>query len=233
MKKIVDIIEVLKSTPSDINEHLQTLVNYSKECEHVTDFGVRSALSTWSLLLHSKKIRAYDIRYDDRTEYLQRIVKEYNIDFKYIIEDVLKADIENTDLLFIDTLHCYKQLIQELNLHAVKVNKYIIIHDTMSFGSTDEVIYEHASEIVKSIDTEKKGLKNAIKDFLETDEGSNWCVHQEFFNNNGLTILKRKWKMIEIGQYTYGSPAIIGEGNLTIGKFCSISNNVNNDIMGT
>jgi len=44
----------------------------------------------------------------------------------------------------------------------------------------------------KVIATKKKGLKQAVNDFLhETKEGKNWAVHEEFKNNNGLTILSR------------------------------------------
>lgn len=191
MKKIIDKIETLKRTRSDINEHLSTLVEYSKECNHVTEFGVREAVSTWSFLLYPKKIMAYDIQYHANIIELRMLAKEYNIDFNFIKADDLKIEIEQTDLLFIDTLHCYKQLIAELNLHSKKVNKYIIMHNTVSYGTTDEPIYNHASEIVKNISSEKQGLENAYVDFLLSEEGQNWVVHEIFTNNNGLTILKR------------------------------------------
>ena len=33
-------------TPSDINEHLPTLKTYAESCEHITELGVRDAIST-------------------------------------------------------------------------------------------------------------------------------------------------------------------------------------------
>lgn len=191
MIKILEKIENLKNVPSDINEHIQTLVNYSKECDHVTEFGVRWVVSTWPLILHPKRIVSYDIRYDPHIEELINIAKEYNINFEYKLEDTLKADIEQTDLLFIDSLHRYNQLIKELKKHNNKVNKYIIMHDTTEYGNKDELLYNHASLIIKDEQIIKEGLKNAINDFLETEDGKKWIIYKEYTNNNGLTILKR------------------------------------------
>lgn len=191
-EKILQAIDYLKRTPSDINEHIQTLADYAKECEHVTEFGVRWVVSTWPLILYPKRIVSYDIQYDPNIEGLKSVAKEYNIDFEYRLEDVLKADIEQTDLLFIDTLHRYGQLIKELKMHNNKVNKYIILHDTTTFAHKDEVLYEHASAIVQTEQTSNVGLQPAIAEFLETEDGKKWTIHKEFTNNNGLTILKRK-----------------------------------------
>ena len=38
------------ATPSDIFEHLPTLRRYAGQCEHVTELGVRTVVSTWALL---------------------------------------------------------------------------------------------------------------------------------------------------------------------------------------
>lgn len=106
--------------------------------------------------------------------------------------DTLKIEIEETDLLFIDTLHRYDQLFKELNLHAKNIKKYIVLHDTANFAFNDEDLYDHASDIVKSGKiSEKRGLISAINDFIETNEGKNWFVFDVYNNNNGLTVLKR------------------------------------------
>jgi hypothetical protein len=83
-------------------------------------------------------------------------------------------------------------LISELRLHSVKASKYIILHDTETFGLRDEIIYGHASNLIKDVKVEKVGLWNAVLDFLEEGDGKNWEVFEKFTNNNGLTILKRK-----------------------------------------
>ena len=71
------------------------------------------------------------------------------------------------------------------------VNKWIILHDTITFGYTDEEFYQNGkiSENISSIKKEKTGLKPAIEDFLKNN--ACWTVEKEYTNNNGLTILKR------------------------------------------
>jgi hypothetical protein len=193
MKKIEIIYENHCKTPSDINEHLPTLYEYAKECEHITEMGVRWVSSTWALLLSNpKKMISYDILKHPQINEVLEISKEYEIDYTFFERDVLKVEIEETELLFIDTLHTYNQLINELDIHSEKCSKYIILHDTTFFGDVDEIIYDHASPDIKKMSKNKQGLWNAVIDFLNTEKGKKWEVHERFTNNNGLTILKRK-----------------------------------------
>ena len=39
-----------KYTKSDINEHLAVMHKYADECNHITEFGVRTGVSTWAWL---------------------------------------------------------------------------------------------------------------------------------------------------------------------------------------
>lgn len=190
MEKIQQKYNFHKNKKSDINEHLPTLFELSKECDHITEMGVRHVVSTWAFLLaQPKKLISYDIVYHPNIDEVKNLSKEYNLDFTFIKDDSLKCQIEKTDFLFIDTLHCYNQLYEELHLHSKNVNKYIGLHDTESFGLRDEKIYGHASDLVKSKQKKKQGLRNAYQDFL--NENNEWQVHKIYRNNNGLTILKR------------------------------------------
>lgn len=193
MEKIKLIYEKESETSSDINEHLPTLLKYANECDHITEMGVRWVSSTWPLLLSNpKKLISYDIKKDPKINEVINLSKEYKIDYIFVEEDVLNVEIENTDLLFIDTLHTYNQLLLELELHSDKVNKYIILHDTTTFEDVDEIIYNHASPLVKNEPKNKQGLWTAVLDFLDSNKGKVWELGERFTNNNGLTILKRK-----------------------------------------
>jgi len=180
---------------SDINEHLPTLKKYAEMSETVTEIGVRFACSTWAFLEGKpKKVTSYDINYDffkPSEKYINIYAKNHNIEFNFILGDSLKIEIEKTDLLFIDTLHTYNQLYNELKIHSSKVGKWIILHDTTTFGYRDESIYDHASDIVKNIKADKQGLINAVNDFLS--ENNDFYIKEVFTNNNGLTILERKY----------------------------------------
>ena len=96
-------------------------------------------------------------------------------DFVFHQADVLWVDIEETDLLFIDTLHDYEQLVQELALHARKARKYIVLHDTTTFGETGET-------------PGHRGLWPAVEEFLSR---GGFQVKERYSNNNGLTVLER------------------------------------------
>ena len=182
--------ETLQFRSGDISEHLPTLREYASKSNHVTEMGVRDGASTIAIGAGKPKtMRSYDIVERGRMKKVETLLEESKIDFKFILGDVLESKIEETDMLFIDTLHTYNQLSLELELHQSKVKKYIILHDTTSFGEKDERIYAHASYVVKAMQFKKAGLMTAVKDFLKRNK--NWCIEKQYTNNNGLTILKR------------------------------------------
>jgi len=154
--------------------------------------GVRWAISTWAFLEgRPKKLTSYDIvnpkewKRGDILSPIEEYAKEHNIDFKFILQDVLTVKLPKTDLLFIDTWHVYDQLIQELNMHSSKVNNWIILHDTETFGEKGEIS-------VYSIREKKEylGLKYAVNEFLQNNVDT-WKLHEHYIFCNGLTILKR------------------------------------------
>lgn len=180
---------------SDINEHLPVLKKYGKKVSHITEMGVRTGVSTVAFLEANPKILiSYDI--DDSVfvikDTLLKESKINNIDFRFILGDTLSIEIEPTELLFIDTLHVYNQLRLELDRHSKKVSKYLIFHDTTTFGTINECMYDNSSPIVKNMPKDKCGIFNAILDFLQENDGLNWELYERFDNNNGLTVLKRK-----------------------------------------
>ncbi len=177
---------------SDINLHLNTLRYYASQSKTIVEMGVRWVVSTWAFLEgHPKKLTSYDIvspeewKRGDRMSPVEEYAKENNIDFKFILQDVLTVKLPKTDLLFIDTWHVYDQLIQELNMHSSQVNKWIILHDTETFGEKGE----NSSYSIR----EKKeylGLKFAVNEFLQNNVDT-WRLHEHYTFCNGLTILKR------------------------------------------
>lgn len=78
---------------------------------------------------------------------------------------------------FIDTLHTYDQLKQELRLHGNKAKKFIAFHDTHTFGINGED------------QKDKKGLLPAIIEFMIDNPHWNFKIHKT--NNNGMTVLER------------------------------------------
>lgn len=175
--------------PSDINEHLPTLKRYAENCEHITEMGVRWIVSTYALLMgNPKKMISYD--YSPIAHYHYMYIKEMSksggIDWDFFVGDTREIEIEETDLLFIDTLHHYDQLKIELQLHGNKARKYLIFHDTTSFEFEGEI---YTNDPTAATREEGKGLWKAIEEFMI--ENPHWTIKERFVNNNGLTILER------------------------------------------
>lgn len=158
----------LCNTPSDIFKHLPKLREYADKCSHVTEMGVRGCVSLYAFLSSkASKVMAIDI--------LNVWVPD-NEKLTFYCADDLKIEIEQTDFLFIDTLHNANHLRQELKLHSGKVNKYIGFHDTDIFGING--------------DDGGQGLMFAINEFLE--ENKEWSICYQTEINNGLTIIEKK-----------------------------------------
>lgn len=184
---IKEQFELARNTPGDINEHIDTLYNLAQECSHITEMGVRNVVSTWAFMLRDPETL---ISIDINTNFNVNKARLAYPKWKFIQGDTTKIQIEETDLLFIDTLHSYSQLKKELTLHADKVKKYIVLHDTTTFGFLDEPASFQTPEITGNYKIEeRKGLQPAIIEFL--NDNPEWFLFKEYTNNNGLTILKR------------------------------------------
>jgi hypothetical protein len=163
----------------DINEHMLRLAQLARQCEHVTEFGVRTGMSTYSFLhgLSNKpdaKLRSYDL-HDFFNVFAIR--NQLEIDWTFRQGSTLEADvIEPTDLLFIDTLHTYAQVKGELERHGNQARKYIAFHDTVAFGILGE--------------DNGTGINLAIQEWMRDND--HWALFEHHENNNGLTILTRK-----------------------------------------
>jgi len=145
--------------------HLETLRYYAKQCDHITEFGVRYVVSTWALLAGSpKRMVSIDIR-ECPVDVVYAAAKKGGIDYEFICADDLEIVIEPTDLLLIDSLHTYEHLTAELKRHAQNVKKYIIVH-SLSFP----------------------GVKRAIVEFLYKNK--DWSFHEVRPQAYGLAVLK-------------------------------------------
>tara|TARA_Y100000034_G_scaffold127060_1_gene179260 strand:+ start:1347 stop:2000 length:654 start_codon:yes stop_codon:yes gene_type:complete len=165
--------------------YMNILRKYSNDCEHITEMGINQCVSTWAFLINRpNKLISIDIDLSKNpTKHLpeqykginiwlesaQKLAEENDINFEVIESDTREIEIEETDLLFIDTDHTYDCLSKELMLHGKKVKKYIIMHDTVLFASE---------------------LQPAIDKFL--DINVDWCVYEVIPSSPGLTILKNK-----------------------------------------
>jgi cephalosporin hydroxylase len=180
---------------SDINEHLPLLRELASECEHVTEFGLRWANGSTVAFLAAQpdEFISYDVDPLTMTSGVVRslIANAGRTKFQPRCGDTLKINIEPTDLLFIDTYHTARHLLSELERHADPaknlVKKYLVFHDTATFGMTGE-------------DGSTPGLRTAIRQFQRLFAFPLWnMVHakrgvMDFKNCNGLVVLtSERW----------------------------------------
>jgi hypothetical protein len=186
--------------PSDINEHLPVLCEYASKCTHITEAGVRSAVSSYAFakgLLGNPKAKLIQIDLHDHPN-IQQFIRDCaneGISVTFYEKSDLDCPMETTDLLFIDTWHIYGHLKRELARWHVCVNKYIIMHDTTVdewYGDSTRCQWNIPEQVKQSGYPEleiRMGLWPAIVEFLS--QHPEWVIEKRLTNNNGLTILRR------------------------------------------
>lgn len=161
---------------SDIARDLWILHEYAGRVDTIVEFGVRSGVSTIAFLAaQPRKLTSYDI--EDCPSLDTMNIAKGKTEFTFVRGDTLEIPpVQDADLLFIDTLHTYDQLSKELERHADGVKHFIIMHDTVSFGTEGE-------------DGSKPGLIQAYQDFLKANPA--WRLDLISTAQNGLTVLRR------------------------------------------
>ena len=95
LKKYIE----LSKTPSDINEHLETLKKYAQECDIIVEMGVRSIVSTWAFLAaNPKKLISLDLynpsRFGGNLQEVYEAASFSDIDFSFVEQDSLSYNID-------------------------------------------------------------------------------------------------------------------------------------------
>jgi len=179
LQTVAEIYEKVQSTPWSLDQHMPQLAELAGRCEHVTEFShtkeslVALAHGLGLVLGRLPALIAYNTQASDPLvkklhELLPAIVLE-NSDSPGV------AEIDETDLLFIDTRHTKARLAEELAKFAPRVRRYIVLHDTSLYGQRGE--------------DGGAGLLEAIRELLESD--SSWFVASHASKQYGLTVLGR------------------------------------------
>jgi hypothetical protein len=146
----------------------------------VVELGARFGTSTVAILAsRPKALLTVDIERKHTIDTIEQLAAQEGINFTFITANDLEIPLPSCDILFIDTLHTYTQLRQELELHGNLAREYIIFHDTESFGTRDEL----------NTGVPIKGLLPAIEEFVIANP--HWELATYYLNCNGLLILRR------------------------------------------
>ena len=164
--------EELKNNRSDINEHLESVYQHTKGCNVAVSLGVSRGYSAFALMLGCHNHITVDP--NPNPEALNFLNDYFGSKSKVIIQETSQPiDLEEFDVLFIDYIHTADCVEKEIKAHAHKAKKFIIFHDTWTFGDTGE--------------DGKEGIKKPILDFLLKNE--DWRIVYIENKNNGMIIL--------------------------------------------
>lgn len=173
-----------------ISAHLPRLRALASDCHSVTEFGVKKGASSVAMLLGANRVTSYDIIETPDARRLQMIAGDR---WDYRIQDSREATPDRCDMLFIDSLHTYAQVKAELDRHARWVGRYLVFHDTITFGSigADGESGRHlwAYQPGQMVPREALGIRPAIDELMVEDDS--WRILVHYTDSHGLLVLYR------------------------------------------
>lgn len=161
------------------NAHIHAIYEYAKSCNSIIDFGMRELGVSCALvhlnprqLLLLKGSKTLPNTVEELTPHTcnaNTSIQHLNVDVEFKLET-------SFDMIIINNLQNYEDVIKVLINNSNLINKYIIVNGIITWGQQDET---------KS----GVGLFAALKQFLQTNK--NWKELCTFTNSDGLTILQR------------------------------------------
>lgn len=163
---------------------LYTLLRFSCECDHASALTMNSWESAVTFLTAQiKKIRIYNIAEIDKdsANKLNLAAREIGVNFSIA---PVRDEIEETDILFINTPAEGNYRAMELGKHASKVRKYIVLPNTVAHA------HEASNKIKLADEIKPIGLVFGINHFLQSND--NWFILEHDDVNPGVTVLVNK-----------------------------------------
>jgi hypothetical protein len=180
VKTLDALFEQLYQGGKAMSYHMPTLKQYAEKCSNAVEFGVNAGCSTVAILSAGCHLTSYDIRHHR----WHRKIKELAWDrWDFHLQSSLEAEPKETDLLFVDSLHNYDQVKGELSRHGDCARKYIIFHDTVTFGTVG------ADGETGRQKPGTKGILSAIDEFMSTRPA--WKIVFHDTASHGFTVWER------------------------------------------
>lgn len=163
---------------TNINQHLPTLRSLGEQCTIIMELGVCNGWSTRAFLasrpkelISVEKARikpeVRNLRYTLLPFMTWRVLEMGSLQLNPIDLDC--------DLILFDTVHRYGHLKKELDLLAEKSRKFLVFHDTVTFGVKGE---GHGP-----------GILQAINEYVAVN--THWSPVLDSKENNGLMVFQR------------------------------------------
>jgi predicted O-methyltransferase YrrM len=161
----------------DVSAHLPRLFNLAKGVK-VVEFGTRAGMSTISMLAGRPiSLTTYDIGRCNEISEIEAMAKDAGIPFRQLLQDINHlTEIEACDFVFCDAEHNGNAVWHQLVLADAAGASVIASHDTELFGRSGD--YAHTP-----------GILDAMDRFIA--ERPQWKISAQFFDDYGLTVLRK------------------------------------------
>lgn len=160
--------------------HMPLLRALASQCESAVEFGVNHGCSTSALLMGCRKVQSFDIKRTKQVAELEKVAPHW----RFYEEDSLTCVCaSHPGMILFDSLHTFDQLAGELNRHAGKAERFLVFHDTVTFG-------EHGClDNSGKPDPHVPGIRAAIDAFQATHP--EWRTMLHVVDSHGLLVLRR------------------------------------------
>ncbi len=169
--------------------HLPRLRALAAGLPLAVEFGVKRGGSSSALLLGAQHVLSYDLVETPQARELEAAAGD---SWEYRIGDSRTADVRACDLLLVDSLHTYAQVRAELQRWAGRVRRWLVFHDSVTFGSIgadgETGRWLHAGP--PPIPPEALGIRPAVDELMIADD--TWRIVSHETASHGLLVLERR-----------------------------------------
>ena len=180
-----------QSTRHSTAPHLPRLREYATGCDLAIEFGTRHGASASALLLGARHVISYDLQ---TSLHHPALVRAAGDRWEFRQQDTLTAPVTPCELLFLDSRHTYAHLAAELARHTGVVARWLIFHDTMTFGSigADGESGSPGFQLTRGAQIPRAhyGIRLAIDELQIRDPSWHLIAHHP--ESHGLLILERR-----------------------------------------
>jgi hypothetical protein len=187
-KSLDDVFSFLCGVKRDLDQHLPVIRSYAGRCGHVTEITKRRESTAALAAARPRVVVSYQREHDILLKRLYELVKAEQDAGRtphtetFTIHWLDNADelnpIDDTDLLFIDSIQSADRLAGELAAHGPHVRKYLLLRGTGAHGERAEGATNENPAL---------GLFHAIRPWLAANPA--WYVAYHTDEEYGITIL--------------------------------------------
>ncbi len=173
--------------------HMPYLREMARKSENVVELGIKKGTSSIALAWCQGELFSYDIAILPYVKSLMPIIGDKWHVTQADTRKVPLEEIPEHDLLFVDTLHRYHQVVAELDTFARKTKKWIVFHDTITFATWgadgEKGTWVDGPRVTPGFEPTTHGIRLAIDEFMI--ENPEWVIVRHAPYSHGLLTLEK------------------------------------------